>query len=131
MIPEKGARPPPFAPPAPPFLRNMIMLGLSKLYDQGKTIEGYDLLEELPYTWEDLSAEELQKRMEDTGNVFNAPLVKKMSVLFADQQQQEAASAQEEPPSLNEDKAEVKLPLWKVYTPYNIIREIKFKFTGS
>ncbi|MGB1319071.1 MAG: phytanoyl-CoA dioxygenase family protein, partial [Flavobacteriales bacterium] len=47
---------------------------LSSMYDKGEEIEGYEKVGEMPYEWEDLSADEMKNLIESAGNTFNAPL---------------------------------------------------------
>ncbi|MGE0636365.1 MAG: phytanoyl-CoA dioxygenase family protein [Bacteroidia bacterium] len=107
---------------------------LSKMYNEGKLIEGYELLEEIPHTWEDLSADELKQMMKDAGNTFNIELVEKMATLFnynldgTAKNQEPVPTEQEvnEPVMADTTKA---LPFWKIYTPLNVMREIKHRLT--
>lgn len=114
----------------PEFFKKYDNAGLSKMYDRGELIEGYELAGEQPYKWEDLTATEFQKRMEEAGNVFNAPLVAKMSELFAGHNANGEDEKQEEQEVMVEH-VEEKKPFWEVYTPGNVLREIKFRLTGS
>jgi hypothetical protein len=47
---------------------------LSKMYDEGKLIEDYEMMEEIPFVWEDLSKAEMKNRVLSTGNVYNQVL---------------------------------------------------------
>lgn len=58
---------------------------LSKMYDEGKLIEDYELLEEIPFVWEDLSKAEMKNRVLSTGNVYNQVLTQHMMKLFGNQ----------------------------------------------
>lgn len=109
---------------------------LSRMYDEGKMIEGYDIIEELPYEIDKLSAEEFTALMQEAGNTYNAPLVGKMAKLFnynPDGTKKEVS--QQEPEEPKQEVSQVQeldsLPFWKVYTPLNIVREIKYRIIGK
>lgn len=109
---------------------------LSRMYDEGKMIEGYDIIEELPYEIDKLSAEEFTALMQEAGNTYNAPLVEKMAKLFnynPDGTKKEVS--QQEPEEPKQEVSQVQeldsLPFWKVYTPLNIVREIKYRIIGK
>ena len=106
---------------------------LSRMFDEGKLIEGYEVVEELPYAIDKLSVEEFTSLMQESGNTYNAPLVGKMAKLFnynTDGSSKEAAVKEEEPVHVEAEQEE-KLPFWKVYTPLNVAREIKLRLIGS
>lgn len=109
---------------------------LSRMYDEGKMIEGYDIIEELPYEIDKLSAEEFTALMQEAGNTYNAPLVEKMAKLFnynPDGTKKEVS--QQEPEEPKQEVSQVQeldsLAFWKVYTPLNIVREIKYRIIGK
>lgn len=58
---------------------------LSRMYDAGKVIEDYSLEEELKFQWQDLSKEELNKRVVAAGNTYNKILTQHMMKLFGGQ----------------------------------------------
>jgi ectoine hydroxylase-related dioxygenase (phytanoyl-CoA dioxygenase family) len=58
---------------------------LSKMYDEGKLIEDYEIMEEIPFVWEDLSKAEMKNRVLSTGNVYNQVLTQHMMKLFGNQ----------------------------------------------
>jgi ectoine hydroxylase-related dioxygenase (phytanoyl-CoA dioxygenase family) len=113
----------------PDFFLKYDNLSLSKMYDKGETISEYGSPEEVPYTWEDLSAEELKKRITSAGNIFNVELVEKMAVLFANNT--DNAQKESHQPLTNGHTAKQALPFWKVYTPANILKEVKYRLTGE
>ncbi len=106
---------------------------LSKMHDEGKLIEDYGEAEEKHYAFEKLTAEQLTQRIQDAGNVYNAPLVATMAKLFnynadgspKNQEKNEIVEVVGE--SNNGHSTEEILPFWKVYTPLNILREIKHR----
>lgn len=118
----------------PEFFLKYDNLGLSKMYDKGENIEGYELVEEMPYEWENLSEAEMRSLIESAGNKFNGPLVETMTKLFIQQPQEEekqpepepVVEAQSEPVSNGDGRT-----FWQTYTPMNIIREVKFRLTGK
>jgi ectoine hydroxylase-related dioxygenase (phytanoyl-CoA dioxygenase family) len=58
---------------------------LSKMYDEGKLIEDYEMMEEIPFVWDDLSKAEMKNRVLSTGNVYNQVLTQHMMKLFGNQ----------------------------------------------
>ncbi|MFN8295428.1 MAG: phytanoyl-CoA dioxygenase family protein [Chitinophagales bacterium] len=58
---------------------------LSKMYDNGKVIEDYELMEEIKFVWEDLSKDEMKQRVLSAGNVYNKELTQHMISLFGEQ----------------------------------------------
>lgn len=115
---------------------------LSRMYDAGESIEGYEVAEELPYECPDLSSEDLLQQIKDAGNVFNVELAEHMAKLFnynMDGSKAEPESEQEaEPETVQNAQADQQTtetverpPFWKVYTPMNVVREIKYRITGS
>lgn len=103
---------------------------LSKMFDEGKLIEGYEVVEELPYVIDKLNAEDFTKLMQESGNIYNAPLVGKMAKLFnynKDGSSKETTIKGEK----HIQATKKQLPFWKVYTPLNIAREIKLRLIGS
>jgi hypothetical protein len=109
------------------------------MYDAGENIEGYELAEEMPYEWEDLSDDEMRALIESAGNTFNAPLVETMTKLFVppqqDEKQQEPESETDSEPvaesSTIENSSGDDRTFWQTYTPMNIIREVRFRLTGK
>ena len=108
---------------------------LSEMYEKGQMIEGYGEPEEVPYVFDDLSAEEFTQLIQNSGNPYNASLVSRMASLFnynmdgskkEDVQVEETASEPEEVVSHKPT-----IPFWKVYTPLNIIREIKLRISKN
>lgn len=57
---------------------------LSKMYDSGKLIEGYEFIGEQRYTWEDLSKQEMKDRVLSAGNIYNKDLTEHMKQLFGE-----------------------------------------------
>jgi ectoine hydroxylase-related dioxygenase (phytanoyl-CoA dioxygenase family) len=111
---------------------------LSNMYDAGESIEGYEVVEELPYLCPDLSSDELLQQIKDAGNVFNVELAEHMAKLFnynMDGSKSDAESESEpvQPEQTIEQTEEPKdhRSFWKVYTPMNVVREIKYRITGS
>jgi ectoine hydroxylase-related dioxygenase (phytanoyl-CoA dioxygenase family) len=109
---------------------------LSRMYDANETIDGYELEGEVPYTWEDLTTDELKKLMVDAGSEFNIPLVETMAKLFGNQTQEsksEPEPVEEKQPELPMETVETEPsePFWKVYTPVNVFKEVRFRLTGK
>lgn len=106
---------------------------LSKMYDEGKVIEDYELLSEVPYHYDDYSSEELVTLIKEAGNEFNVPMCEKLSVLFGYDM---SGKKKEEPKDeVQETISEVDIApqksFFEVYTPLNILREVKFRLTGK
>lgn len=121
----------------PDFFLNYDNSQLASLYNEGKTIEGYGEPEELPYVFEDLEAEVLTKMIQESGNTYNAVLVNRMATLFnynpngtkmEEEPNEESVSNQEEEAAIDYKKPD---PFWKVYTPLNVLREIKLRLTAK
>ena len=109
---------------------------LSRMYDANETIQGYELVEEMPYKWKDLNNDEMKKLMTDAGNEFNIPLVETMTKLFGNQTQEsntESESVEESKtqPVLEAVEAEPSQPFWEVYTPVNVYKEMRYRLTGK
>ncbi len=58
---------------------------LSEMYDAKANIEGYEVLEEIPFLWEDLSKKEFEERIKRTGNVYNKEFANHLKKLFGKQ----------------------------------------------
>jgi hypothetical protein len=111
---------------------------ISKMYDEQVEIDGYEALEEIPYACPKPSSDELLKLIKDAGNEFNIELCEHMAKLFnysMDGSQNESAKVEEIQETQTETQSELasepNLPFWKVYTPLNIIREVKLRITGK
>lgn len=116
---------------------------LSKLYDAGQLIEGYEVLGEEPYTFPNYSSEELIQLIKDAGNDFNVPMCEKLAKLFnynMDGTQQQPEPEQQQPEPVAEPTPEPAQEEWKwvdnrtffeKYTPLNIAREIKKRVIGA
>ena len=111
---------------------------LAKMYDEGKLIEDYEVLEETPYTFPHHSSDELIEMIKAAGNEFNVPMCERLAKLFNYNMD---GSAKEEPkPEVVEEKwVEPIQEEWKwndernffqKYTPLNIAREIKKRVVG-
>ncbi len=106
---------------------------LAKMYDAGESIQGYKLVGEVAYEFEQYSSEELVALIKEGGNEFNVPMCEKLSTLFGydlSGKKQEAQKEEVVVEALRESEAP-KLPFYKVYTPLNIVKEIKFRITGK
>jgi ectoine hydroxylase-related dioxygenase (phytanoyl-CoA dioxygenase family) len=117
---------------------------LSAMYEAGEVITDYPLMEEIDYIYPTFTAEEMITMMTASGNEFNMPLCQKLADAFdynldgtpknsesiieevttpqVEEPIQETAPVFEQPHALNK-------PFWKVYTPLNIIREIRNRIT--
>jgi ectoine hydroxylase-related dioxygenase (phytanoyl-CoA dioxygenase family) len=107
---------------------------LSEMYEKGQFIEGYGEPEEVPYVFDDLSAEEFTKMIQNSGNPYNATLVGRMATLF--NYNMDGSKKEEEVEEVVAESNEVvlhpkALPFWKIYTPLNVIREIKLRISKN
>ncbi len=69
----------------PEFFKQYDNGTLSKMYDVGKNIEAFRLMEEIPYKWENLSKNEMKNRVVAAGNAYNKELTNHMMKLFGSQ----------------------------------------------
>jgi hypothetical protein len=109
---------------------------LAKMYDNKEEIPDYELMEELPYLFDNYTSEELVDRIKAGGNSFNVPMCEKLSVLFGyDMTGQKKEAENQDVPADNKDKhatsAEYEASFFEVYTPMNILREVKYRLTGK
>lgn len=108
---------------------------LSELYNKGLAIDGIGEPEEMPYVFEDLDAEAFTKMIQDSGNSYNAVLVNRMAQLFnydanGSNKEEEKIEESDQVLAVN-DEIVVSEPFWKVYTPMNVLREIKHRLTNN
>jgi ectoine hydroxylase-related dioxygenase (phytanoyl-CoA dioxygenase family) len=96
---------------------------LSDLYENGQSIEGYEVLEEIPFVCPEETTDFLLQRIIAAGNVYNLSLANHMGKLFNNQMKSNETKSESQVPI-------EKTPFWKVYTPLNIVREIRFRLTG-
>jgi len=119
---------------------------LAKMFDEGKVIEDYEVLEEIAYTFPQHTSEELIEMIKAAGNEFNVPMCERLAKLFNYNMD---GSAKEEPkPEVVEEKwvepVQEDLPagrqdgkwndernFFQKYTPLNIAREIKKRVVGA
>lgn len=108
---------------------------LSKMYENGETIQNYELLEELPYVYDDYTSEELVQIIKNSGNEFNVPMCEKLSVLFgydmSGKKKVEEEIPQEEIKEEEQEEWVDNRSFLQTYTPMNILREIKNKITSK
>jgi ectoine hydroxylase-related dioxygenase (phytanoyl-CoA dioxygenase family) len=103
---------------------------ISRMYDNKQEIEGYEIAEELPYVYPNPTTEELLGLIKAAGNTFNIDLCEHMAKLF--NFNPDGTSKTSESETLSTHKVEVeKRSFWKLYTPMNILREVKFRITGK
>ena len=111
---------------------------LAKMFDEGKVIEDYEVIEEIAYSFPQHSSEELIEMIKAAGNDFNVPMCKRLAKLFNYNMD---GSAKEEPKAevVEEKWIEQVQEEWKwidernffqKYTPLNIAREIKKRVVG-
>lgn len=108
---------------------------LSAMYANNEVLICVGQPEEMPYHFDDLDAATFVEMIQDAGNVYNPTLVSRMSELFKD----EVTAAPETPETVQEvhqletnvQEPVIKLPFWKVYTPINVLREIKNRISTN
>jgi ectoine hydroxylase-related dioxygenase (phytanoyl-CoA dioxygenase family) len=135
------------------FFRKYNNALLGQMYDSGKVIEDYPLVETLPYQPLQLDTDELIGQVKAAGNTMNLPLIEKLAKLFnynmdgskkAPQNQDSslATSTTTAQPHTDERSfwqiytpgnilRELRYRLFEVYTPMNILREIRYRLTGK
>ncbi len=116
---------------------------LSRMYDEGKYIEGYGEPVEVPYEFMKYNQDEMVELIKASGNTFNVPMTEKLAKLFgytADGQKKEEAKTEPaiEKPSTDAMKEPEKewvwvddRPIYIKYSPINIVREIKKRLVGK
>jgi ectoine hydroxylase-related dioxygenase (phytanoyl-CoA dioxygenase family) len=110
---------------------------LAKMYDAGIPIEGYELIEELPYSFDNYTSEELIEIIKAAGNEFNVPMCERLAKLFnynmdgtVKEEPKAEAPVTEAPPVQEEWKWVDERSFFEKYTPLNIVRELKKRVTG-
>jgi hypothetical protein len=111
---------------------------LSKMYDNGEVITDYELIKEMPYSFDQFTSEGLIEIIKQAGNEYNVPMCEKLAVLF---NYDITGTKKEEPQEQVNDVVVEETPeptewvdnrsFFETYTPMNILREIKFKLTGK
>ncbi len=111
---------------------------LSKMYDNGEIITDYEMIKEIPYSFDQFTSEGLIEIIKQAGNEYNVPMCEKLAVLFnyditgtkkeePQEQVKEVVVEQNPEPEVWVDNRS----FFETYTPMNILREIKFKLTGK
>jgi ectoine hydroxylase-related dioxygenase (phytanoyl-CoA dioxygenase family) len=108
---------------------------LSRMYDNGEVLSDYELLEEIPYTYTAYTSKQLIGLIKEAGNAYNVPMCEKLAVLFdydisGQLKESKDNAAPENQANTTEDKSELR-SFFEVYTPANILRELKYKLTGK
>lgn len=108
---------------------------LSELYNKGLAIDGIGSPEEMPYVFEDLDAETFTKMIQDSGNSYNAVLVNRMAQLFnydpSGNKKEEVEEEESVQITAENNEIVASEPFWKVYTPMNVLREIKHRLSDN
>ncbi len=120
------------------FFRKYDNATLSKLFEEGKLIEDYPKVAEYPYRPLKFDPDRLMENIKANDNAFNIELTERLAKLFSynmdgskkeetqEEIKEEVQMAPTEAPSSSSSE-----PFWKVYTPLNIIREIRYRLTGK
>ncbi|MFM7005941.1 MAG: phytanoyl-CoA dioxygenase family protein [Flavobacteriales bacterium] len=111
---------------------------LSRMYDNGELITDYELLKEMPYAYTSYASQELIELIKAAGNNYNVPMCEKLAVLFnydmngaqkePQTAQERSSHAEQNPPT---ETSATSRSFFEVYTPANILRELKYKLTGK
>jgi ectoine hydroxylase-related dioxygenase (phytanoyl-CoA dioxygenase family) len=106
---------------------------LAEMFDNKESIQDYELIGEEQYTYDNYSSEELVEIIKTYGNDFNVPMCEKLSVLFGYDMsgKKKALEKEEEPEKVEAQIEENDKSFFEVYTPLNILREVKFRITGK
>jgi ectoine hydroxylase-related dioxygenase (phytanoyl-CoA dioxygenase family) len=108
---------------------------LSELYNKGLAIDGIGAPEEMPYVFEDLDVETFTKMIQDSGNSYNAVLVNRMAQLFnydpSGNKKEEVEEEESVQITAENNEIVASEPFWKVYTPMNVLREIKHRLSNN
>jgi ectoine hydroxylase-related dioxygenase (phytanoyl-CoA dioxygenase family) len=113
---------------------------LSTMYDNGEVITDYEVVEEIPYFYDQYTSEDLINMIKQEGNEYNVPMCEKLAVMF----NYDITGVKKEEPILEEKIEETVMiedsiqeewidnrTFFEKYTPMNILREIKFRITGK
>lgn len=112
---------------------------LSKMYDEGKLIEGYGEPVEVPYEYTKYTTDELVEIIKAAGNDYNVPMTEKLAKLFgytgSDEKKQEPDEKEPAPAPQPQHTQQTEWiddrPFFEKYTPLNIAREIKKRLVGA
>jgi ectoine hydroxylase-related dioxygenase (phytanoyl-CoA dioxygenase family) len=97
---------------------------LSAMHTKGEKPADLNCTGLFEYTHKDYETPELVKMIEAAGNVRNDELVERMAALF---DYNLDGTPKNPPPHEEPNVPENKVPLWKIYTPVNIYKEILFR----
>lgn len=113
---------------------------LSRMFDEGKLIEGYGEPVEVPYSFQQYSSEELVEIIKAAGNEWNVPMTEKLALLFGysgntKKEEPVVEEQQPAPPPVAQQQVQEQVKdtrtFFQIYTPLNIYREIKHRLVGS
>ena len=116
--------------------------GLAKMYDKGELIEGFEMVEELPFILPNFTADELVDLIKENGNEFNVPMCEKLAKLFSynmDGSKKEDTQNKEVEDELQPQPEQVAASqewvddrsFFEKYTPLNVVREIKKRLQSN
>lgn len=95
---------------------------LAALHQEGQRPTGLNSIGRFTLRSRQYTNDELVRKIEAAGNTRDEALLERVAGLASEY----AAPSLTPPPAVSENR-----PLWKVYTPTNIYREIRFRLTGS
>ena len=100
---------------------------LASFYENGQSIPGYELLGEKPYNFQELEQDALLEQIKAAGNSINEKLILKLAKLF--DYNLDGTKKQEEEVAFSQTEVIENRPFWQIYTPLNIIREIRYRLS--
>ncbi len=115
------------------FFRKYNNALLGQMYDRGELIEDYPVVETLPYQQTQLDTDELVGVIKTAGNAMNAELIEKLAKLFnynldGSKKESQSEQAVEQPEDAEAAASAVdERSFWQIYTPMNILREIRYR----
>jgi ectoine hydroxylase-related dioxygenase (phytanoyl-CoA dioxygenase family) len=112
---------------APEFFYSYNNARLSSMHQAGAKPQNLNSLGLFSVTARHYETGQLQEAMRAAGNQENIALARKMALLFENSPDVKQKVQDDKSPAAH---AESKLPFWKVYTPINIFREIRYRLTS-
>jgi hypothetical protein len=111
----------------PEFFYNYNNARLASMHQAGAKPQNLNSLGVFSVTARQYETGQLREALRAAGNQENMALVRKMAGLFENTPEGTQKGKDDESPAA---RAEAKLPFWKVYTPLNIFREIRYRLSS-
>ena len=118
------------------FFRKYDNATLTRLFNQGELIKDYKKLGEYPYRPLKFDPDKLLDQVKRSGNNHNKELTDRLAKLFnynpdgTRRDVREMSTLESSDKQMNAGPSDPGVPFWKMYTPANIIREIRHRITG-